>query len=247
MAAIAKREVAGPRALAGDRRLGWGVSQSSVRDVLLVALTFSSGAVDAISFLALGKIFTAFMTGNLVFLGFGLAGGEQPDVLRVGASIAGFAAGAAVAVRLLRAPRGSRIWPGRVSIALAFTVVAEAGFLAGWLVASGRPTTVVGHLLVALIAFAMGIQSAAVTSLGVKGVFTTAATASVVFLISDVAAWTDSSVERRRLAAVVGAVIAGAASGALLLLHARSYAPVLPLVATGLVIATASAALRPPQ
>jgi len=40
-----------------------------VRDRLLMALTVSSGAVDAISYLALGKIFTAFMTGNFVFLG----------------------------------------------------------------------------------------------------------------------------------------------------------------------------------
>lgn len=39
------------------------------RDLLLMALTFSSGAIDAISYLALGKVFTAFMTGNLVFLG----------------------------------------------------------------------------------------------------------------------------------------------------------------------------------
>jgi len=248
MAALAKREVGVPRTSAEELILTVRrVSQPSVRDVLLVGLTFSSGAVDAISFLALGKVFTAFMTGNLVFLGFGLAGGEQPDVLRVGISIAGFAAGAGVAVRLLRGSRGSRLWPGSVSIALAFTVVAEAGFLAGWLVNSGRPTTVVGHLLVALMAFAMGIQSASVTSLGVKGVLTTAATASVLFLITDIAAWTGSAVERRRLAAVVGAVVAGAASGALLLLHARSFAPVLPLIVTGLVIATASAALRPPR
>jgi uncharacterized membrane protein YoaK (UPF0700 family) len=40
-----------------------------VRDLLLMALTFSSGAIDAISYLALGKVFTAFMTGNIVFLG----------------------------------------------------------------------------------------------------------------------------------------------------------------------------------
>ena len=42
-----------------------------VRDLLLNGLTFSSGAVDAISFLTLGKGFTAFMTGNIAFLGCG--------------------------------------------------------------------------------------------------------------------------------------------------------------------------------
>jgi uncharacterized membrane protein YoaK (UPF0700 family) len=49
-------------------------SDRTVRDWLLFTLTVSSGAVDAISFLALGKVFTAFMTGNLAFLGMGIAG-----------------------------------------------------------------------------------------------------------------------------------------------------------------------------
>ncbi len=44
-----------------------------MRDVLLVALTVASGAVDAISYFGLGKIFSAFMTGNIVYLGFGIA------------------------------------------------------------------------------------------------------------------------------------------------------------------------------
>ena len=45
------------------------ISYVGVRNWLLNALTVSSGAVDAISFLALGKVFTAFMTGNIAFLG----------------------------------------------------------------------------------------------------------------------------------------------------------------------------------
>src|SRR5580704_1564535 len=65
-----------------------------VRDLLLFALTVSSGAVDAISFLALGKVFTAFMTGNLAFLGMGIAGSAgAPGRLAVLASMAGFAGG----------------------------------------------------------------------------------------------------------------------------------------------------------
>src|SRR6266480_7830794 len=112
MAAIAKREVGVPRTGAEELILTVRrVSQPSVRDVLLVGLTFSSGAVDAISFLALGKVFTAFMTGNLVFLGFGLAGADEPDVLRVAVSLAAFAAGVFMAVRIIRAARGSKIWP----------------------------------------------------------------------------------------------------------------------------------------
>jgi hypothetical protein len=74
-------------------------------------------------------------------------------------------------------------------------------------------------------------------------VFTTAATATVMFLMRDVAAPPGSAAaERVRLAAVLGALFAGATAGGVLLVHARAYAPVIPLVATALVIATASSA-----
>ena len=45
-----------------------------MRNLLLAGLTLSSGAVDAISFLGLGKVFTAFMTGNIAFLGMRIGG-----------------------------------------------------------------------------------------------------------------------------------------------------------------------------
>ena len=40
----------------------------------LLALTFTTGIVDAASYLGLGRVFTANMTGNVVLLGFGIAG-----------------------------------------------------------------------------------------------------------------------------------------------------------------------------
>jgi uncharacterized membrane protein YoaK (UPF0700 family) len=41
---------------------------------LLVCLTVVTGLVDAFSYLSLGHVFVANMTGNVVFLGFALAG-----------------------------------------------------------------------------------------------------------------------------------------------------------------------------
>src|SRR5216684_2920012 len=73
-----------------------------VRDLLLKALTVSSGAVDAISFLALGKIFTAFMTGNIVFLGLRLAGAGGPSASAVVVSIAAFSTGAYLSWRIVQ-------------------------------------------------------------------------------------------------------------------------------------------------
>jgi uncharacterized membrane protein YoaK (UPF0700 family) len=41
---------------------------------LLLVLTFVTGLVDAVSYLNLGHVFVANMTGNVVFLGFAVVG-----------------------------------------------------------------------------------------------------------------------------------------------------------------------------
>lgn len=80
--------------------------------------------------------------------------------------------------------------------------------------------------------------------MNVQGVFTTAATATVMFLMRDVATSPGApGAEPARLAAVLAALFAGATAGGLLLVHARADAPIPPLVATVLVVATASLAL----
>jgi uncharacterized membrane protein YoaK (UPF0700 family) len=61
--------------------------------VLLIVLTGSSGAVDAISYFGLGKIFSAFMTGNIVFLGFSIAHLGGPDLLPVTVALVSFSWG----------------------------------------------------------------------------------------------------------------------------------------------------------
>jgi uncharacterized membrane protein YoaK (UPF0700 family) len=216
--------------------------RTTARDLLLVGLTFSSGAVDAICFLGLGKIFTAFQTGNLVFLGIDAADAGGPDLVRVACSLLGFAAGVFAGARLVRASNGSGRWSGRVTVALGVALAAEIAFFVLWAVTSGRPGAASGDVLAAMAAVAMGLQSAAVMSLAVTGVFTTAATATVIFVMRDLADRADSQVaERARLAGVLVALCAGAAAGGLLLTQARVYAPLVPVVATALVVATAYA------
>lgn len=92
------------------------LSPAGIRDLLLVGLTFSSGAIDAISFLALGKVFTAFMTGNVVFFGIGVAGAGGPDEPRVLIALAAFAAGVFAATRIVSAcGRAGYRWPSASS------------------------------------------------------------------------------------------------------------------------------------
>jgi uncharacterized membrane protein YoaK (UPF0700 family) len=210
--------------------------RQSVRDLLLVALTFASGAVDAISYFGLGKIFSAFMTGNLVFLGFGIAEIEGPDVVPVIVALSMFTAGAYLGLRFttLRSNE-SGLWPPVVTLLLVLVAAVEAGFLVVWVSTAGHPSTEIADVLIALFSLAMGIQTAAVRSLGVQGIFTTAGTFTLVAFAGTFAGSRSRS-EKPRLAGVLLGLIAGAVAGGLLFLHARSYAPVLPLAITVLVL-----------
>src|SRR5438105_3951312 len=114
-------------------------SHATVRNWLLDALTISSGAVDAISFLALGKVFTAFMTGNIAFLGMALAGSPiAPRYTWVLASMAGFACGVYTATTIVRRsaraaatagePKVGPVWPKGTTRALGVALLAHLCF-----------------------------------------------------------------------------------------------------------------------
>src|SRR5437879_8763347 len=99
MATLETHEVDLPRADAGFRPARRRLSPATVRDLLLVALTVSSGAVDAISFLGLKGVFTAFVTGNVVFLGVGATRAGGPGFVRAAVSLTAFAVGVYLADR----------------------------------------------------------------------------------------------------------------------------------------------------
>jgi uncharacterized membrane protein YoaK (UPF0700 family) len=215
------------------------------RNRLLVLLTVSSGAVDAICFLGLGKVFTAFMTGNFVFLGMRIAGAPGPHVLSVVVSLCAFAAGVCLATRSLRRTRGTSVWPPRVTVVLGVTAITQAAFAALWLAVDGRPSLSATDFVLGISALGMGAQTAAVFSLGLQGVFTTAATATFTVLSGDAASWATTKPERNRLAELLVALVVGAIGGGFLIVHARSFAPLLPFVAsTAVVIAAAQSSER---
>jgi uncharacterized membrane protein YoaK (UPF0700 family) len=63
---------------------------------LLIMLTIATGVVDAVSILALGRVFVANMTGNIVFIGFGLAGAPGFSLQASAIALAAFLAGAGI-------------------------------------------------------------------------------------------------------------------------------------------------------
>jgi len=90
----------------------------------------------------------------------------------------------------------------------------------------------------------MGLQSGAVRRLNVGGIFTTAATATFIFLFSDEANFRLTADERTRMRGILISLVIGATAGAYALIHAPLYAPVLPLVTTAFVVMTAAWTFR---
>jgi len=217
-----------------------GLDGRTIRDLLLVGLTISAGAVDALSWLGLGKIFSGIMTGNIAFLGFRAGGAPGPSVPRTLAATVAFALGAFLAGRIVRRTQNSdSLWPNAAMVSLALALVLQVAFLALWAALGGQPSTGAGDVLIALSGAAMGMQFATAFSLGVRADFTTAATATVAVLMGDLAGWSQTRGERRRLAATLVGVFVGGAIGAVLWVNARTWAPAFPVAMTGVVLITA--------
>jgi uncharacterized membrane protein YoaK (UPF0700 family) len=209
---------------------------SAARDWLLIGLTFAAGAVDAISYFGLGRIFSAFMTGNLVFLGLRIADTAGPALLPVACAVIFFAVGALLGTWIARTSSPAPgLWPGRVSACLAAVAILEAVFLGIWLAHAGQPSEAAVTILLGVASLAMGLQTAAVRALGVLGVFTTAATFTLLAFAGDFAG-TRPKADAPRLAGVLLALVAGAAAGGAVLIRAAPYAPALPLAATLVVL-----------
>jgi uncharacterized membrane protein YoaK (UPF0700 family) len=224
---------------------------TAVRDALLVSLTFGAGAVDAISFFGLSRVFTGNMTGNLVLLGLAAGRENRSEVARSAVSLGAFCLGVLIAVSLVAVisgrtweARGSRVWPIGVTVVLALEALVQAGFLAGWLTVRGHPALAFEAVLVGMSALAMGMQSDAVAALGVAGVTTTYVTGTMTGLLRSLVIGGDDVSGRLRRAAVLAGLLVGAVAGGLLLVHARRFAPVLPLATTVAVLATAVWAFR---
>ncbi len=199
----------------------------------LLVLTFTTGLVDAVSYLGLGRVFTANMTGNVVLLGFGIAGSGGLPVIAPVVSLASFLVGSSAGGVLVK--RMGERHPALVARALGIelSLLAAVAVLAA--VTSVHPGYATADVLIALMAFAMGVRNAAVRRIGVPDLTTTVLTMTLTALASESPpAGGSGKGSIRRLAAVL-AMLVGALSGALLL-KTSLYVPL--VVAAGLALAT---------
>ena len=199
----------------------------------LLMLTFTTGLVDGVSYLALGHVFAANMTGNIVLLGFGIARSGGLPVLAPVISLVSFLAGAG-AGGVLAKRIGDR-HPVLVARALGIEVslLAIAAALAATV--SVHPGQASGYVLISLMALAMGVRNAAVRHLGVPDLTTTVLTMTLTGLVADSPPAGGSGKGSARKLAAILAMLAGALTGALLL-KASLWAPL--AAAAGLGLAT---------
>lgn len=182
---------------------------------LLVALTFLTGLVDAVSYLKLGHVFVANMTGNVVFLGFALAGASGlsaiSSLLALGAFVLGALCGGWIGSR--HAHRGRLL---RAANVVQATLIAAA--LAIALLAREPPPEGVRYALTVVLALAMGVQNAAVQRLGVPELTTTVLTRTLTGLVSEASFLGGAGSKAGRRGTAVATMLLGALCGALLAL-----------------------------
>jgi uncharacterized membrane protein YoaK (UPF0700 family) len=206
---------------------------------LLIGMTFVTGLVDAFSYLLLGHVFVANMTGNVVLLAFALVGAPGFSVAASVVSMASFFVGALVGGRI-----GSRFTDHR-----AYLLTTAAGLQVVLLAAAVLLAIVTGssispgyrYALIAVLAIAMGIQNAASRKLAVPDLTTTVLTLTITGIAADSRLAGGPGSKAGRRVAAVAAMLCGAVVGAALVLSAHI---VYPLVIALAVLASVAVASR---
>jgi uncharacterized membrane protein YoaK (UPF0700 family) len=203
---------------------------------LLIGLTVVTGLVDAFSYLLLGHVFVANMTGNVVFLGFALAGAPGFSIAASALALVAFWAGAFAGGTL-----GSKLGHHRGRLMRTATTIEAVLFAAAvalvLAVVVGHPGSIPTddhYPLIALLAVALGIQNATSRKLAVPDLTTTVLTLTITGTAADSAlagGAGSASTAGRRLVSVTSMFL-GALVGALLVIHVQIAWP----LAIGLVL-----------
>jgi uncharacterized membrane protein YoaK (UPF0700 family) len=200
--------------------------------ILLLLLSVTTGLVDAVSVLGLGKVFTANMTGNVVFLGFAIAGVPGFSWPLYIIALLCFALGAVFAGRIAARHSGSgRRWLLRGAmaetallwLAALITVIAPA---------VGENGSV--YAMIALTAAAMGARNTTIRQLKVPDLTTTVLTLTITGLAAESTLAGGGSPNLARRVLTIVAILVGAVAGALLLTR---FGPAPPLFIAGLAVA----------
>jgi uncharacterized membrane protein YoaK (UPF0700 family) len=204
---------------------------------LLVSMTLVTGLVDSFSYLVLGHVFVANMTGNIVLLGFALVGAPGFSIAASVAAVAAFGVGALVGGKI-----GSRLARNRGQL-FSFAASVQAVFLVAGVILAALSGTPVGngdrYAVIVVLAIAMGIQNASARKLAVPDLTTTVLTMTITGVAADSRAAGGPGAKAGRRLIAIAAMLVGAVVGATLVLHA----PIVYPLAIALVVTVVAAAI----
>ncbi|WP_327321774.1 DUF1275 domain-containing protein [Streptomyces sp. NBC_01210] len=222
---------------------------------LMEALTLTTGMVEAVSLLALGSVFTAMQTGNVLFFGFALVGEGSASAVATSVSLASFAAGALLGARLESAMEARKRRWLVLALIMESALLAVAAFTAWGLVRVGSTPSARHIAVVALVALAMGMRNVTAMRAHVPDLPTTLVTRTITALVSgsplghDTALGYGSGASARRGVAVLAMFTGGILGAWLLHLHWSPTGVLLLVAAVVLAVAAAVAITsrhRPP-
>jgi uncharacterized membrane protein YoaK (UPF0700 family) len=206
--------------------------------VSLLLLTFATGIVDAVSVLALGHVFVANMTGNIIFLGFWFVPHSGIDLTAAIVAFVSFVAGTVLGGRLARhIDREVRLWL-TVALGVEVVVLLTLSILAGAGVLNYHDNTKL--ILTAGLAVTFGSQNATARQFGVQELSTTVLTSTIVGLGFDSRLAGGTGHREKLRYSVVVTMCAGAVVGATITRF--TVAPAIALAAA--VVAVAAAIFR---
>src|SRR5205809_359711 len=198
--------------------------------LLLHVATAITGLIDALSYLALGHVFTANMTGNVVLLAFAVAGAPGLSIARSVVSLVAFLVGAVAGGRLAfaMAANSRRAWLLIAGMGEAFLLFAAAIIARR---SAGGSDIASPHIyaVIVLTAVAMGLRNATVRRLAVPDLTTTVLTLTLTGVASESSLARGKNPRFRYRAASVVFMFSGAVVGALLL----RLGPAAPLLLSG--------------
>ncbi len=206
----------GPEQRPPDLRRGLREAVVDERDgplpAMLLALTVLAGIVDATSILALNHVFVAAMTGNIVFIGLGLAGASLFSVIHSAIALASFVVGALLGAHTCRrsgphrglAVRNIAIAKGALAVPVMVIAVTSGDHLDAW----------ARDVITVLLAMSMGSQLALIRYLKVPDLVTAVLTLTLTGAVTERTGVRDPAVLRRGLALLAFAV--GVVAGGLL-------------------------------
>jgi uncharacterized membrane protein YoaK (UPF0700 family) len=184
----------------------------------LLGMTAVTGLVDAVSFLSLGHVFTANMTGTIVFLAFATAHVSGLSIARSLTALSAFLVGAILGGRIMaQASADSQIRLAAQAFLLEVAFLFGASFCGIGYHGDLLDHSLQPFALIALTALAMGTRNAAVRKLAIPDLTTTVLTLTITGIAADSSLANGNNPRLARRVTAVAAMFLGAALGAVVI------------------------------